>query len=318
MHTLETADKSIFRAYPSCLDELSPDQAAYFVFLYIQYLQKELYLDKFKELLAIKLLEIKPTRRYFEKIRLKKPKEKDENWLENVHSNMLLISDSLNSFFTYEEETDLDSENTKQVTEKLNFDCIKNLIPEINGYYGPKDGLTDCTFWEYKEAHNAFVEFANTMDENCLLRLAAILYRKKKSCLWLRKWLPGYDGNIRRRFVQKSNPLSLESRMKRMRKATYSQLYFIFLFFKSCEMYLRYGSPVVDGKEINLSVLYEGSGSSSGEDIGLTGILFTMAETSVFGDIEKTSDAGLYDILVRLYQVTIQYKNLNTKDDTNS
>ena len=138
--------------------------------------------------------------------------------------------------------------------------------------------------------------------------------------MWLRKRLPNYDGQIRIKFSPKSNPLSLEKRIKKMKLCSYAQLYYVFLFFKACEEFLLHGRPTIDGKEINLSVLYEGAKGGTDDGIGLMGILFTLAETNVFGDIDKTADTGLYDVLSRLYQVTLQYKNINkpTKNDTDS
>jgi hypothetical protein len=313
MHTLEIPDKKIRLEYASCLEELTPEQARYFVHLYILYLNKDIDGETLRLWLAIRLLDIRSSVKYYRVMHSTGnaiPRERvtrEQEWLDGVNGNLLAIADSLQSFFT--EEVSREDAKPQSNREQLKYDCIKNLMPRMGKYYGPGDALMDCSFWEYKEAHGAFVQFAKTMDEKYLVKLAAILYRPKKLFYLIRKRLPHFNGQIRTAYTPKSNQFILEQRMKRMRKLSYAKLYYVFLFFKSCEEFLLHGRPEIDGKEINLSVLYEGA--SGGEDnIGLTGILFTLAETAVFGDIEKTADTGLYDVLSRLYQVTIQFKNL--------
>jgi hypothetical protein len=315
MHTLEIPDKKIKLEYASCPEELTPEQARYFVYLYILHLNKQIDGATFRLWLAIDLLKIKSSAKYYA-IKNKRAKSRAElEWMDDVNGNLLAIADSLKSFFT-EEENHLDTKDTKEHEETLKYDCIKNLMPRMGKYYGPGDALTDCTFWEYKEAHSAFVQFAKTMDEQYLVKLAAILYRPKKLFYGIRKRFPHFNGQIRTAYTPKSNQLILEKRMKHIRRLSEAELYYVFLFFKSCEEFLVSGQPEIDGRKINLKVLYEGSGSDDG--IGLTGILFTLAETTVFGDIEKTADTGLYDVLSRLYQVTMQYKNTKktTENDT--
>jgi hypothetical protein len=91
----------------------------------------------------------------------------------------------------------------------------------------------------------------------------------------------------------------------------------IFLWFSSCVNYLREGKPLIDGNEIDLSILYKGGDENSSPGIGLTGLLFSLAENKVFGDLFETSNTGLYDIMARLYQLKQDYdsqmKKLNTK-----
>lgn len=310
MHRLDIPAKKIHVEYPSKLQECSPEQAAFFVGLYLKYLQKQISVEDMKVMMAKNFLKLKSSAKYWSALRRSKNDKASEDYLDTIRDNIYQIAYSLNSFFVEE-----DNEGRK--TLKPEFTCIKNIIPKIKGFYGPADALTDCTFYEYKEAHTAFMKFVNTENDVYLHRLAAILYRPKKLFLFIRKRLPKFNGRIRKEIRPDSNSLILENRINKMSRLSHEQLYYIFLFYRSCEEYLFNGTPEIDGKEINLSVLYEGTGSSTGDDIGLTGVLFSLAESNVFGDIDKTANTGLYDILVRLYQMAVQFKKFKKDNDTN-
>lgn len=53
-----------------------------------------------------------------------------------------------------------------------------------------------------------------------------------------------------------------------------------------------------------------------GEDdngVGLTGVLMALAESGVFGKIDETANADVWDILVRLYQLELQSREMDRK-----
>ena len=41
-------------------------------------------------------------------------------------------------------------------------------------------------------------------------------------------------------------------------------------------------------------------------NVGLIGLLYSIAETGVFGTIEQTDNQNIWDIMVRVYQVVMQ------------
>jgi hypothetical protein len=51
-------------------------------------------------------------------------------------------------------------------------------------------------------------------------------------------------------------------------------------------------------------VLWEGGNDTTG--IGMAGVLFSLAETGVFGTLKEVERVNLYEGLARLYQVVIQ------------
>ncbi|MEI7723474.1 MAG: hypothetical protein WCK09_00360 [Bacteroidota bacterium] len=299
MHKIEIPERHLVKEFPSSIHEMNQDQFVYFIDLILQYLSGKFDIADFKSKLILKLLDVKFDMGW-------QLMTKDDR--ENAYGEIFRISELCDSFF---EEIDRDGQKVK--TFKLSF--RKNFIPRICGkYHGPKDALQDATFAEYRIAHSYYAAYIDSHSETDLNHLVAVLYRPAKSFLWLRRMLPSYDGQPRIPFTAKSNPAFLEARVKEIAKLPIAVRYGIFLFFSGCEEYLAKGTVNVDGKDIDLSVIYEKSGESDDSpDIGLIGILYSLAETKVFGSIEETDGQNLYDIMIRLYQVVKQAKAMEAK-----
>jgi hypothetical protein len=231
---------------------------------------------------------------------------------EQANGEIYRISELCESFF---EDIERDGQKTK--TFKLSF--TQQFIPKICGkFYGPADALQDITFAEYRIAHSFYAAYLDSKTDSDLNHLIAVLYRPAKRFLWLKKLLPSYDGQVRIPFTSKSNPLFLESRAKAIAKLPMSIRYGIFLFFSGCEEFLAKGVVNVDGKQIDFSIIYEKSeNSEDSPDIGLIGILYSLAETKVFGSIEETDGQNLFDIMIRLYQVVKQSRAMESKYKSN-
>jgi hypothetical protein len=206
-------------------------------------------------------------------------------------------------------------DGAKVLIPSLSF--IDNKIPRFRGLTGPGDALQNCTFYEYKEAYAAWYQYQNTQDPAFLDEMIAILYRPAKPFLILQKRQKTYSGDPRIPLSVKSNPLQLQRRVRRVAKWPAWVKYGIWLWFTACMQYLRTGKPVIDGLEIDLSILYQGDeGGNPG--IGLTGVLYSLAETGVFGGLRETGDSNLYDVLARLYQVKLQMDELKEKSKSKS
>ena len=299
MHKIEIPVKNIIREFPSEVTEMTNDQFLYFIMLVMMYLDGKITLSQFKVTLIKNLLDI----RYDLKYATLTVAEKQE-----IQGNIMRLSDLCESFF----ET-IVRDNKPVKVFKLTF--TRNFIPVICGrYHGPEDALQDITFCEYRMAHSHFVEYLNTQDEMELCRMIAILYRRRKRFIRLRKLFGSYDGHHRVKFTAKTNPAFIERRARRIATLPQHVRYGIFLYYSGSEQFLATGKPVIDGKEIDLSIIYEGSDKDSDSpDIGLIGILFGLAESKVFGSIEETDNQNLYDVMVRLYQVVKQSKALEAK-----
>lgn len=294
MHRIEILEKGIVKEIASCMEELSSSQYLYFVRLVLDLQDKAIDLPTFRFLLVWKLLEIKTDIKYH-------LLSKDEK--ENTLAEIARIAKLMDSFFKTENREGED----KMV---MQLHTIHNFIPSIAGnLYGPQDGLLDISFCEYRTAHSFYRDYISTNNENDLNHLIAVLYRPRKRWMAIRKRFASFNGQYRVPFTAKTNPLLLEKRAKRIAKLPYAVRYGIFLFYNGCETFLSEGKPSIDGNEIDLSVLYSGSGSDTGS-IGLVGLLYTLAETKVFGSIEQTDDQNLWDVMVRLYHVVMQMNSI--------
>lgn len=299
MHKIEFSHSGKVRMIPSQVEEMDEQQFVFFIDLVMNYLSGNITIEALKTKLVARLLDIR--------LGLMDP-FLTVNERENVYAEIYRLGELCESFF---EEIDQDGKKVKSF--RLNF--TRNFIPRVCGkYYGPADALADITFCEYRLAHSYYVAYINSHQEQDLNRMIAVLYRPRKSWLWIRQMLRSYDGQKRIPLSSTSNPLLLEARAREIASLPMAVRYGIFLYFSGCERFLSGGTILIDGREIDLSVIYEKSGEDSDSpDIGLIGILYSLAETKVFGSIAETDNQNLYDIMTRLYQVVKQAKAMEAK-----
>lgn len=196
----------------------------------------------------------------------------------------------------------------------IQLNSVHNFIPCIcKKYYGPADALQDVTFREYRMAHDYMRKYMIKGDEEHLNYMIAVLYRPKKRFLWLRKQFRRFNGEERIPFTGNSNPNLLHQRVKKIAQLPLVIRYSIYLFMTGCEDYLATGEPMIGENRIKLSILYEKSEESEDtEGIGLVGLLYSLAETKVFGSIEETDNQNLWDVMARLYQVMQNMKKMES------
>jgi len=308
MHTFEIPDLFYRGNFASCLEELSQQEYIYFIELYLKNQNGEINSETFKYLMLLKLANIKLTRKFNRQVT-----EDDQEGLFAT-DNLQRLAALMDSFFKKETV-----EGTEQLT--LDIQTTKCIIKKVLHYYGPDDLMQNCSFYEYRTAHEYFREYITSGDESALDRMIAVLYRPKKLFYFIRKRMKSFDGDIRDSVKAMTNPTLMNLRAKMISKLDYSVKYGIMLFFYSIEKHLRSGKIVIGGTECDMNVLYEGNDETENDKfpgIGMTGLLFSMAESKVFGNVEETDKQGLWDIMARLYQVTIDNKKqlADLKHDT--
>ena len=89
------------------------------------------------------------------------------------------------------------------------------------------------------------------------------------------------------------------------------------LWFGNCVDFIATGRPTIDGIEMDFSILFSKKTDSDNTPagIGLTGVIYSLAESSVFGNAEQTGNTNLYDVLVRLYQLKLELDALKDKNN---
>lgn len=285
MHTVEFPDLNKKIKIPSCFDEMKQDDIVVFAHLYLEFQKGMIDLAKLKTEMVFQFLGVRMVKWRFELLKLE---EKNR-----IYENVYLISEKLDFFFN-EEHVD------GKIILKVNFPWTNNLIPIYERFRGPEKLMADISFLEYKNAHVSAIEYLQSKKENDLNWFVANLYRRHK-IFWMPK--PKYDEFKVKKFAE------------RVAKWPFSVKYAILLNFLAWEEYIRTGVFTVDGNQISFSILFEKSKNSENDDAGtgLTGLLFSLAETGVFGNVKATSEQNLYDVLFRLYQLKREKMEMDKK-----
>lgn len=175
---------------------------------------------------------------------------------------------------------------------ELNYQSIKNCFPVLDKkYYGPDDLLSNITLYEFKSALSLLDQYFESREDeeqsNLLLNyFIATIYR------------PKYEGDERvslHNYIMEPNLFE---------KVPLWQKQAIAIWFSFCVKCLQVEDIIIDGIEVNLSVLFpeasEASGPSQKVNLGWTGVIMDIAESGVFGDASSTGKTLLYDVLLYL------------------
>lgn len=284
--------------YASCIEELSTEEFIYMMKLYTMQQAGEIDIAYFRFMLTMKLLDIRKTVKYYNL-----PADKREI----IHDNINRMVDTIDSFYE-------DAEEEGKLVKKLKLNWIKQMLPEVGGLVGPLDALTNCSLFEYKEAVNHYLDYVKNHDNESLHFMIAVLYRPRKWFYRIRKLIAFNTIEERQAFTPKTNIDKLERRAKNVSYLPHHVKIAIFLWFANCIEYIVTGKPVIDGIEIDFSLLFaKPKEDTDPAGIGMTGIIYSLAESSVFGNADQTSNTNLYDILVRLYQLKTDHDAMIAK-----
>ena len=306
MNTLEIPHRNIYKEYPSEWSEISIKDAPYIGRLLLWLEQEKIDVDMFRKL-AVDI--------FINRVNSKIMPE--GYWADNLWANEGQLADSVNFFFKITK--------TKDAPDRYEVipEFVNNLIPWIKlGFsklYGPGDFLGEMTFAEYKDLLFCCDKYMRTKDEYWLTRMMAISYRKRRFMLGIIKRLPSFDGRTRRKYM----PGAVDFNEKRFRNVAEGAKYMFFQYVMGCVYALKTDAGgcgiEIDGKVCAFSMVFNKPKSDlddmdqEDDGIGLTGVIMALAESGVFGDIEKTSSANVWDVLVRLYQLELQRREMDRK-----
>ena len=185
--------------------------------------------------------------------------------------------------------------------------------------YGPGDFLGEMCFGEYKDLLFCADKYMRTKDVAWLTRMMAIAYRRRRLFLPILKRLPHFNGRTRLKYRAGAVDFSL----KRFEKVPIGVKYMFFQYVMGCIYNLKNSESVeVDGHVCNFGLIFgkgrkseDGSPESDNEDdgVGLTGVMMVLAESGVFGTIRETAEADVWDVLIRLYQLELQRREMERK-----
>lgn len=302
MNRLEIPEKKIDVQYPSSWDEIGRKNAGRIgEILYLCYTGKIDY-DMARKLAVDEFLN-----RVNSPVKPKYGEDSMVYW-----GNESMLADSVNWLFTEVNaspnpfrggEKKGSNERGEKVHTDLNPDCTPvftinpkfctQLIPyvKVGGirYEGPKDLISDLTIYEWKEASWRLSKYAKTLDDRFLDELFVVLYCR------------GRGSRVLNPAVQV--PIGVK--------------FMTYLFFLGCMNWMREEIIEIDGEEIRFGCLFptsadpsKGGAKNDDDHTGLAGIIFQMAESGVFGNMEQTSKVNMWDVFLRLYQIHHQIKKL--------
>jgi hypothetical protein len=242
--------------------------------------------DDFRVMAVYKLLNLKPV--------------ESSNIISEQHklSNIYLIAELIDSFFEVNES------GQKIIKQFYIHNPVPKITPLWKTYYGPSDGFSNLTFGEYVDVLRLFLDFGVSGSPELLYDIVAILYREKQNFHFIRKRLNNYKGDCRISY----NSNKVVKRSKAMQKAPVGFVYGVYLLFASFQKYLTTAKLPWGGQEIDLSILFtsasgEQSGSSNTPDLGMDSLVFSLAESGAFGAYSDVRNTGLWEILIRMYDL---------------
>ena len=187
-----------------------------------------------------------------------------------------------------------ESKEGKEV--ELIFSSTKNLLPEWKQYKGPLSHGSDLTFGEFRNAVMMMNGYNDTQDPSLLQALCGILYR----CPGAKIGKSDFDGKYREEFKQERINF-YSNRIRMMPKQVQWGVYAWFAFF--CH-YLLTGTFIIDGIEISFESIFtketQDANTPKEQSLGMSGILFSVAESGIFGNIEKADDTLLLRVMMKL------------------
>jgi len=181
----------------------------------------------------------------------------------------------------------------------LNLDFVTNLLHvlevEKSKLVGPGDALQNCTYEEvFVHGQNALLDFSQTREEKYLDQLVAILYR------------PAINGK-RPIF----NAEAIDEHFPLVQQLLPEIKFGVFLFFASCHKFITNANAldIGGGATVDIAQLFKPDPSQKKQKgIGSIGIIYSLAESGVFGNAKETAAYPAYDVLIRMVQLHEQYK----------
>lgn len=291
MYKIEIPEIGFVKEIPEEISEMSNEDFQFFAGMLHKVFEGELEVYDLKTAMALKYLGVKYSRKDYEKL--------PEEAKEDIGGNINALTELLDYFFVLKED-------------KLAFNAnfTKNFVPELKlGFghklYGPAEALIDITWQEYKDSYTHYRNYLENKDEADLNMMIAILYRPH--------YLPFGIWKKKRKY----NPEKAEKRARKIAKQPMEKRFAVHLFYMACMEYLRTGKPIVDGSELDLSLLYETTLKEKqlhkepkyDVNTGLAGVALSIAGTGIFGPLELVYEQNMYDVIVLLLKQRTEYLN---------
>lgn len=188
----------------------------------------------------------------------------------------------------------------------IKLDFINNPVPSFRGmfrsFYGPADEFNNVTFGEYVDGLGHFIDFNQTGELQYLYNLLAVFYRPKKSFIGISRLRNKFDGDLREAYV----PANVEGRARAFRHQAIGVVFGFYLLFASFQKYMTSCTLYIEGREIDMSLLFEDNTPQKDSGLpgtGMKGVIYSFAESGVFGPLDQVRRTPLWEALLRMYDI---------------
>ena len=172
---------------------------------------------------------------------------------------------------------------------ELTFDSTTQLLPKWRRLRGPKSHGADLTFGEFRHALAYCNNYTQEHQPEMLTALCGVLYRNAGDSK-LGQWREPFNANLMSFYANRI--YAMPDYLK----------WGVYAWFSSFCRFLTEGTFILDGHEVCFAPVF-GRRKDEGEadqSLGLNSILFSVAESGVFGSIKETDDAPLLRVLMKL------------------
>lgn len=296
MNTIEIPERNIKVEFPSSWEEMSDDQFACVVQNWLKLMDGKINQDEFRIIVLYHFLGIK--RGPFQEW---KDKRLGRQQLEDKFANVWQLTELLSWLIRIEQTDD-------GPVGFLDYHEIKNRLPELENdggvkILGPADGLLDVTFGEYRRGWAHFEAYTKNRKHIDLDRLVASLYRPVRENFNELRVHPDFDGNKREPF----NPHLTDHYAELLKSVPFWKKYIIYVWFGNCDRFIKEDELDLDGRPLTFAPLFTrknqadtGIETLDENELGLTGLLYMIAESKLFGDPSQVDRTGYIDTLTAL------------------
>ncbi len=209
--------------------------------------------------------------------------EDEEKW-----QNIYITAEVLKSFFREDEN------GQKHLIQDYIHNPMKTVSYKAHSFKGPKDAFQGITYGQLEDGIGEIGNFMKDGDFECLVKLFAIFYLK---------------GN------EKYSEVNMEKRIEFFKLLDVRYVYGFYLLFVSFFNYLtKECIIVIDGKELDLRILFTESEKSNSEEskdyepesLGMRATSFQLAESGVFGTLSELRETDAMMVLVRMYDLVMR------------
>lgn len=191
---------------------------------------------------------------------------------------------------------------------ELTFNSTANLLPRWGKLVGPLSHGGDLTFAEFRHAVILFNQYNETQEPIYLSCLVGMLYRKPAHKVSKK----AFNGQYRENFV----PARIDLYASRVNSMPQWVQYGVYVWFAHFCDYLLTGDFIVEGSQVCFAPVFERKKDSDGDhsqSLGMNAILFSVAESGIFGKLDEADQQPLLRIMLKLLDDKQRTESLMSK-----